>query len=158
MLKKSLNKILFLFFTSVFIGCGTAEKGSIDANQKTLPANILGQWDGHLFNESSGITSNLQLNMMRAVIFSKRVSNGTPDGAVEISGEFILGGHLCFENIESSFFFQRIDGNEVKISLFRKTSVGDINLVGRVEGNRITGNFEISGGDLLRTQRNMDGI
>ena len=146
-LMKSVNKILFLlFFTSVFMGCGAEEKGSIDANQKALPANILGQWDGHLFNESTGVTRNLQLTVTRAVIFSKRVSNGTPDGAVEISGDIVLGGHLCFENIETSFFFQRVDGNEVKISLFRRTSVGDINLVGRVEGNRMTGNFEISGG------------
>ena len=128
------------------MGCGTEEKGGIDANQKVKPANTLGQWDGHLFNESSGITSNLQLKVTRAAIFSKRVSNGTPDGAVEISGEIVLGGHLCFENIESNFFFQRGDGNEIKISLFRRGSVGDINLVGRVEGNRMTGDFEISGG------------
>jgi len=158
-----MHKLLFLLIIFAFcFGCGSEGGGDNNTNSggssPSKPANLFGDWNGQVFNEATGITTTLNINVNRAVIFSKNQGGGTPDGAVEISGDIVLKNNNCFDDTPSTFSRQKVTGNEIRITLFRNTTSGDIHLVGTVEGNRIAGTFEIIGGGICSGNKGTWGV
>ncbi|HEX9758461.1 MAG TPA: hypothetical protein VGB26_11815 [Nitrospiria bacterium] len=146
-------KLLILFIIFGFLtGCGSEGGGDPNVNQgegsAAKPANLFGDWNGQVFNKATGITTALNINVNRAVIFSKTQNGRTPNGAVEISGDIALKNNNCFKDTPITFSDQRVTGEEIKINLPYLNSIGDIHLVGTVGGNQITGTFEIIGGGI----------